>query len=148
MFKFFGSLETLPIHLFAEVSCATCYFRHLREIFSRARIEVTNVNKREIDEAIREIVGVKHEDCSVTGKEVKKRIAENEGSFVSESKEKWSKHSWNSVSYAQPRRYIPKGLEQEAEAMLSRVIFQVRSMKLKNWKARTKCTNTTVFGEK
>jgi ribosomal protein L23 len=51
------------------------------------------VNKREIDEAIREIVGVKYKDCSVTWKEVTKRIAENEGSFVSELKEKWSKHS-------------------------------------------------------
>ena len=99
MFEFLGSLETLPVHLSAEVSCVTCYFRHLQEIFRRAGIEVTNVNKREIDEAIREIVGVKNKDCSVTWKEVKKRIAENQGLFVSELKEKWSKHSENSVSY-------------------------------------------------
>lgn len=77
----------------------TCYFRHLQEVFSSAGIEVTNVNKREIDEAIREIVGVKYKDCSVTWKEVKKRIAENEGSLVSELKEKWSKHFYNSGSY-------------------------------------------------
>jgi hypothetical protein len=38
-------------------------------------------------------VAVKHKNCSVTWEEVKKRIAENEASFVSELKEKWSKHS-------------------------------------------------------
>ena len=77
--SFFGSLETFPVHLSAEVSCVTCYFRHLQEIFRRAGVEVTNVNKREIDEAIREIAGVKNKDCSVTWKEVKKRIAQNQG---------------------------------------------------------------------
>ncbi|MGA2767284.1 MAG: hypothetical protein ABSF24_03085 [Candidatus Bathyarchaeia archaeon] len=75
----------------------TCYFRHLQEIFQKAGIEVTNANKREIDKVIHEIVGVNYKDCPATWKEVKKRIAENEGSFVSELKEKWSKHSQNSV---------------------------------------------------
>jgi molecular chaperone GrpE (heat shock protein) len=71
----------------------TCYFRHLQEIFKKAGIEVTNANKREIDKVIHEIVGVKYKDCPGTWKEVKKRIAEDEGSFVSKLKEKWSTHS-------------------------------------------------------
>jgi hypothetical protein len=66
VFEFFGSLETLPVHIFDDVGCVTCYFRYLQEIFRRAGIEVTNLNKREIDEAIREILGVKYKDCSVT----------------------------------------------------------------------------------
>lgn len=79
-------------------------------------------------------MGVKYKDCSFTWKEVKKRIAENEGSLVSELKEKWNKHSKNSVSYVQLDPYVPKRSEPKTEEMLSRVISQVRSMKLKNWK--------------
>lgn len=71
----------------------TCYFRHLKEIFRKAGIELTDANKREIDKTIHDIVGVKYNDCPATWKEVKKRIAKNERSFVSELKEKWSKHS-------------------------------------------------------
>lgn len=43
----------------------TCYFRHLREIFEKAGIEVTEANKREIDRVIHEIVGVKIQGLSV-----------------------------------------------------------------------------------
>lgn len=71
----------------------TCYFRHLQEIFEKAGIEDTNENKREIDKVIREIVGVKYKECPATWEEVKKRIAGDEGSFVSELKEKWSMRS-------------------------------------------------------
>lgn len=71
----------------------TCYFRHLQEVFQKAGIEVTNVNKREIDKVIHEIVGVNYKDCPGTWKEVRKRIAEYERSFVSELKEKWRTHS-------------------------------------------------------
>ena len=71
----------------------TCYFRYLQEIFEKAGIKVTNENRREIDKVIREIVGVKKKECPATWEEVKKRIAEDEGSFVSELKEKWSMRS-------------------------------------------------------
>lgn len=70
----------------------TCYFRHLREIFEKAGIEVTEANKREIDRVIHEIVGVKYKDCPSTWKELKKRVAQDEESFVLELREKWSKH--------------------------------------------------------
>ena len=70
----------------------TCYFRHLQGIFEKAGIEVTDANKREIDRVIHEIVGVKYKDCPSTWKELKKRLAQDEESFVLELREKWSKH--------------------------------------------------------
>jgi len=38
----------------------TCYFRHLQHVFRKAGIEVTSENKREIDRAIHDIVGVEY----------------------------------------------------------------------------------------
>jgi hypothetical protein len=67
----------------------TCYFRHLQGIFEKAGIEITDANKPEIDKVIHEIVGVKYKDCPGAWTEVKKRIAENEESFIFELKEKW-----------------------------------------------------------
>lgn len=61
----------------------TCYFRHLQEVFSKAGIEITDENKKEVDRAIHGIVGVKYKDCSATWREVKKRIAADEEDFVS-----------------------------------------------------------------
>ena len=71
----------------------TCYFRHLQEVFQKAGIEVTNENKRQIDKVIHAIVGVEYKNCPAAWKEVKKRIAKDEGHFVSELKERWSKCS-------------------------------------------------------
>jgi hypothetical protein len=71
----------------------TCYFRHLQGIFEKAGIEVTEANKREVDKVIHTIVGVKYKDCPAVWKEVKKRIAEDKESFISEMKQKWRRHS-------------------------------------------------------
>jgi len=65
----------------------TCYFRHLREVFEKAGIEVTNENKREIDRIIHGIVGVEYKSCPAAWREVKKRIADDEQAFVSSLKE-------------------------------------------------------------
>jgi predicted Fe-Mo cluster-binding NifX family protein len=70
----------------------TCYFRHLQGIFEKAGIKVTEANKREIDRVIHEIVGIKYKDCPSTWKELRKRLAQDEESFVLELREKWSKH--------------------------------------------------------
>jgi len=69
----------------------TCYFRHLQEIFKKSGIEVTMENKREIDMAIHEIVGVEYKNCPATWREVKKRIAEDEDAFISKLKEVWKR---------------------------------------------------------
>ncbi len=70
----------------------TCYFRHIQQVFKKAGIEVTKENKREIDKIIHNIVGVEYKNCPATWREVKKRIAEDEESFVSKLKEALTKH--------------------------------------------------------
>jgi hypothetical protein len=69
----------------------TCYFRHLREVFEKAGIEVTGENKREIDRIIHHIVGVEYKNCPATWREVRKRIAKDPEVFIGELKEAWSK---------------------------------------------------------
>jgi ribosomal protein L17 len=69
----------------------TCYFKHLKEIFNKAGIEITNENKREIDRVIHNIVGVKYKNCPTAWREVKKKIAEDEEGFVSKLNDALSK---------------------------------------------------------
>ena len=61
----------------------TCYFRHLKTIFEKAGITLTQENKQNIDKTIHSIVGVEYKNCPATWKEVKKRITEDEENFVS-----------------------------------------------------------------
>ena len=42
----------------------TCYFRHLKDVFDKAGIEVTKENKRDLDRAIHAHMGVEYKDCS------------------------------------------------------------------------------------
>ena len=70
----------------------TCYFRGLQAVFRKAGIEVTKENRKEIDKIIQHIVHMENEHCPAIWKEVKKRITENEDSFVAELKEAWAKH--------------------------------------------------------
>ena len=71
----------------------TCYFRHLKEVFQKAGIEVTRENKREVDRIIRSLVNVEYEDCPVVWREVKKRMAENEEDFVENLRTAWNKRA-------------------------------------------------------
>ncbi|MDH4221817.1 MAG: hypothetical protein OEV19_03670 [Candidatus Bathyarchaeota archaeon] len=64
----------------------TCYFRHLRDFFDKAGIKVTDENKRQIDWIIHNIMRVEYKNCSATWKEVKKRIAEDKETFISQLK--------------------------------------------------------------
>jgi len=68
----------------------TCYFRHLRDIFEKAGITVTDENKRQIDKAIHKIVDVEYKNCPATWREVKKRITKDEETlktFITQLKE-------------------------------------------------------------
>ncbi len=60
----------------------TCYFRHMKDSFSRAGVEVTEENKKALDRAIHAYVGVEYKDCSSTWRVVKERLAEDEESFL------------------------------------------------------------------
>jgi hypothetical protein len=70
----------------------TCYFRHLKTIFEKTGITITKENKQDIDRVIHSIAGVEYKNCSATWKEVKKRIAEDEESFVNMLKSKLTKN--------------------------------------------------------
>jgi uncharacterized protein with HEPN domain len=54
----------------------------MKDVFNRAGIEVTKENKKALDRAIHSYVGVEYKDCSSTWKEVKKKLAEDEESFI------------------------------------------------------------------
>jgi len=71
----------------------TCYFRHLREVFAKAGVDVTSENKKEVDRVIHSMVGVDYKNCPAAWREVKKRIAEDEEGFVAELRESWSKRT-------------------------------------------------------
>jgi hypothetical protein len=65
----------------------TCYFRHLKPIFDKAGVEITKANKREIDRIIHAIVCVEYKNCSTTWREVKKKLAEDEQTFITRLQE-------------------------------------------------------------
>ena len=60
----------------------TCYFRHMKDVFSRAGIEINKENKKDIDRAIHSYVGIEYKDCSSTWKEVKKKLDEDDAAFI------------------------------------------------------------------
>jgi len=67
----------------------TCYFRHLKQVFEKAGIEVTPANKQEIDRIIHNVVSVNYRNCPTAWKQVKSLILEDEANFVSMFKDAW-----------------------------------------------------------
>ena len=65
----------------------TCYFRHLKDVFKKAEVDFTSENKRELDRIIHTFVGVEYKNCSATWRELKKRLAEDEETFIAMLKE-------------------------------------------------------------
>jgi len=56
----------------------SCYFRHIKDILDGAGIEVTPTNKKQIDHAIHQVVGVTYKDCPATWKRLKQQIISDE----------------------------------------------------------------------
>jgi len=56
----------------------SCYFRHLHEVFREAGIEVSPGNKKQVDRAIHDIIGVSYKDCPATWRKVKQEILSDE----------------------------------------------------------------------
>ena len=52
----------------------SCYLRHMKDILSEAGIEVTPGNKKEIDHAFHQLVGVSYKDCPATWKRLKQEL--------------------------------------------------------------------------
>jgi len=71
----------------------TCYFRHLKEVFAKAGIEVTKENKQDLDKIIHKIMRVEYKNCSDTWKEVKEKLTEDEAGFVSRLKAEWKRYT-------------------------------------------------------
>ena len=69
----------------------TCYFRHIRDVFEKAGIEVTKENRRDVDKVIHRIVGVEYKNCPAAWREVKKRLAEDREAFATELEDAWNK---------------------------------------------------------
>jgi hypothetical protein len=67
----------------------TCYFRHLKQVFQKAGIEVTSANRQEIDRIIHDIAGVTYKNCPAVWRQVKTRILEDEANFASTLKHAW-----------------------------------------------------------
>jgi hypothetical protein len=57
----------------------SCYLRHLKEILDEAGIEVDSGNKKRIDSAFHQIVGVTYKDCPATWKALKQALLADEG---------------------------------------------------------------------
>jgi len=55
-----------------------CYFRHLKEVFEAAGIEVSSVNKKQIDRTIHDIAGVSYKNCSATWRKLKQEMLSDE----------------------------------------------------------------------
>ncbi len=53
----------------------SCYFRHLKDLLAEAGVEVTPANKKDVDRAIHEMVGVAHKDCPGAWKNLKRQMA-------------------------------------------------------------------------
>ena len=56
----------------------SCYFRHLKDIFAEAGLEVTSSNRKQVDQAIHQIVGATYKDCLDTWRRIKQGIMADE----------------------------------------------------------------------
>jgi hypothetical protein len=56
----------------------SCYFRHMKDVFAEAGIEITPDNKRDVDRAVHKIAGIEYKDCPTTWKTLKARFLSDE----------------------------------------------------------------------
>lgn len=56
----------------------SCYLRHIKGILEAADIKVNPGNRKQVDQAIHQAVGVDYKDCPATWKRLKQEIMTNE----------------------------------------------------------------------
>lgn len=56
----------------------SCYFRHLKDIFKEAGIEVTPESKKRVDQAIHQIAGTTYKDCPQALKWLKQQLGDEQ----------------------------------------------------------------------
>ena len=67
----------------------SCYLRQLKDIVEETGIEVTSANKKQIDQAIHQIIGVTYKNCPETWKKLKQQLTRNDKArqeFISQLK--------------------------------------------------------------
>jgi hypothetical protein len=52
----------------------SCYFRHLKDVFDAAGIQITRENKKAVDAAVHALLGVEYKDCPTTWRAFKDQI--------------------------------------------------------------------------
>ena len=57
----------------------SCYLRHIKDILDEAGIAITPANRKRIDQAIHQAVGVACKSCPATWKKIKEAIKVDEG---------------------------------------------------------------------
>jgi hypothetical protein len=55
----------------------SCYFRHLKDIFDEAGVELTSANRKQVDQAVHRILAVEYKQCPVAWKKLKQEILGN-----------------------------------------------------------------------
>ena len=56
----------------------SCYLRRIKDVLDEAGIVVTPANKKQIDQAVHQAVGVTYKNCSATWKRLKEDITGNQ----------------------------------------------------------------------
>ena len=52
----------------------SCYFRHITDVFDAAGIDVTKDNRKAVDAAIHDLLGVPYKDCPTAWREFKAQV--------------------------------------------------------------------------
>ena len=56
----------------------SCYFRYMKDILDEAGIVVTPANRKQLDQAVHQAVGVAYKDCPTTWRKVRQDITGDE----------------------------------------------------------------------
>ena len=56
----------------------SCYFRHLKDLFAEAGVEVSAANKKQLDQAVHRLVDAEYKNCPVAWKKLKQEILADE----------------------------------------------------------------------
>jgi hypothetical protein len=56
----------------------SCYFRHMKDVLDEAGIVVTPANRKQVDQAVHQAVGVAYKDCPTTWRKVRQDITGDE----------------------------------------------------------------------
>jgi hypothetical protein len=62
----------------------SCYLRHLRAELEQVGIDIDDMDRKRLDQAIHKVVGVGYKDCPNAWKKVKTKMAKDKKAFLAE----------------------------------------------------------------